>query len=100
MPWLNSLLRLTVARPVPPSRPHPSGAQNQCTFVRRSTYGTSVPQTLSPAKPSVVYDTYWRFAVERQEVFFESWREVPFLGLKTQLSRVTNSLMLTEQRTG
>ena len=25
---------------------------------------------LSPAKPTVVYDTYWRFAVERQEVFF------------------------------
>ncbi len=25
---------------------------------------------LSPAKPTIVYDTYWRFAVERQEVFF------------------------------
>ena len=25
---------------------------------------------LSPAKPTVVYDTYWRFAVERQEMFF------------------------------
>lgn len=23
-----------------------------------------------PLKPSVVYDTYWRFAVERQEIFF------------------------------
>ena len=23
-----------------------------------------------PAKPTIVYDTYWRFAVERQEVFF------------------------------
>ena len=25
---------------------------------------------LSPAKPTIVYDTYWHFAVERQEVFF------------------------------
>lgn len=27
-------------------------------------------RTLSPAKSTVVYDTYWRFALERQEVFF------------------------------
>lgn len=26
--------------------------------------------SLSPAKPSVVYDTYWRFAAERQQVFY------------------------------
>jgi thymidylate kinase len=26
---------------------------------------------LSPAKPTVVYDTYWRFAAERQEIFFK-----------------------------
>ena len=25
---------------------------------------------LSPARPTVVYDSYWRFAAERQEVFF------------------------------
>lgn len=25
---------------------------------------------LEPAKPSIVFDTYWRFAAERQEVFF------------------------------
>ena len=25
---------------------------------------------LSPAKPTTVYDTYWRFAVERQEMFY------------------------------
>ena len=31
-----------------------------------------MPQVLrlSPAKPTIVYDTYWRFAVERQEMFF------------------------------
>ena len=27
-------------------------------------------RTLSPANPTVIYDTFWRFAVERQEVFF------------------------------
>lgn len=27
-------------------------------------------RSLSPAKPSVVYDTYWRFAAERQAIFF------------------------------
>ena len=27
-------------------------------------------QTLSPAKPTVVYDTFWQFAANRQDVFF------------------------------
>ena len=31
---------------------------------------TQVFRTLSPARPTVVYDTYWRFSAERQEVFF------------------------------
>jgi hypothetical protein len=26
---------------------------------------------LAPAKPTIVYDTYWRFAAERQEIFFK-----------------------------
>jgi thymidylate kinase len=29
---------------------------------------------IEPAKPSLVYDTYWRFAAERQAVFFNRWR--------------------------
>lgn len=32
---------------------------------------------LSPAKPTIVYDTYWRFAVERQEVFFRRLNGCP-----------------------
>lgn len=39
---------------------------------------------ISPAKPTVVYDTYWRFAVERQNIFFRKiegkeppWTEDP-----------------------
>ena len=41
---------------------------------------------LSPANPTIVYDTYWRFAAERQEVFFRRlegcsppWTEDPVL---------------------
>ena len=30
--------------------------------------------SLSPAEPTVVYDTYWRFAVERQEMFYRRLR--------------------------
>ena len=33
--------------------------------------------TLSPAQPTVVYDSYWRFAVERQEVFFRKLEGLP-----------------------
>ena len=36
---------------------------------------------LSPAKPTVVYDTYWQFAAERQEVF---WRKLS--GLRAPLT--------------
>jgi hypothetical protein len=33
--------------------------------------------TLSPARPTVVYDTLWQFAVERQEVFFRKLEGCP-----------------------
>ena len=36
-----------------------AAARNRLSFV-----------AISPAKPSVVFDTYWRFAAERQQVFF------------------------------
>ena len=32
---------------------------------------------ISPAEPTVVYDTYWNFAVERQEVFFRRLEGCP-----------------------
>ena len=42
---------------------------------------------ISPAKPTVVFDTYWHFALERQEVFFRRlegcpspWTDDPILG--------------------
>jgi thymidylate kinase len=37
----------------------------------------SVFSGLSPAKPTIVYDTYWRFAAERQEIFFKRWKHQP-----------------------
>ncbi len=37
----------------------------------------SVFTTLSPAHPTVVYDTLWRFAAERQEVFFRKLEGCP-----------------------
>ena len=34
-------------------------------------------QTMSPARTTIVYDTYWRFAAERQEVFFRKLEGTP-----------------------
>ena len=39
-------------------------------FPLGSRAGTPIFRGLSPARPTVVYDTYWRFAAERQAVFF------------------------------
>ena len=40
--------------------------------------GLTVLTSLAPAKPTVVYDTYWRFAAERQAIFFKSLRGQSF----------------------
>jgi hypothetical protein len=37
----------------------------------------SVFSALAPARPTVVYDTYWRFAAERQDIFFKRWQHRP-----------------------
>lgn len=37
----------------------------------RGPAGPTVFSGLAPAKPTHVYDTYWRFAAERQEIFFK-----------------------------
>ena len=36
-----------------------------------------VVSLLSPTKPTVVYDTYWRFTMERQEIFFRKLDGLP-----------------------
>lgn len=45
------------------------------------------PVSIGPAIPTVVYDTYWRFAAERQNIFFRRfkaeaypWTDDPILG--------------------
>ena len=42
----------------------------QLTLLEDRVFNLPSVSRLSPAKPTIVYDTYWRFAVERQEVFF------------------------------
>lgn len=61
---------------------HPPGAAGPMT--ERPMFNILIK--LSPAKPTVVYDTYWRFAVERQAIFFRRfhkqfppWTEDPIL---------------------
>jgi hypothetical protein len=39
--------------------------------------GITVVSRLSPAKPTAVYDTFWRFASERQAVFFQRFAGAP-----------------------
>ena len=39
--------------------------------------GHSKSRNLSPARPTVVYDTYWKFAAERQELFFRKLEGYP-----------------------
>ncbi len=43
---------------------------------------------LSPAKPTVVYDTYWRFAAERQAIFFRRLQRQPPPWTEDQILRV------------
>ena len=38
---------------------------------------SSIMSHLSPAKPTIVYETYWRFAAERQGVFFRKLEGLP-----------------------
>ena len=57
-------------RPARRGRLRPSDHESQGASIRWSERSPSVFQTLSPAKPTIVYDTFWRFAAKRQDVFF------------------------------
>ncbi len=59
-----------MARPIRHGKGQPTETQNQTPFLSRAEGGPLVFRTLFPARPTVVYDSYWRFAAERQEVFF------------------------------
>jgi hypothetical protein len=57
-------------------------AQLSLDFVFDSDTGSAVPvptiiTTLDPVKPTEVFDTYWRFAVERQNIFFRKFAGLP-----------------------
>ena len=67
---------------ITPVAPQPSQGKDsargaQLTFPEDPIRRTPRQSRLSPAKPTVVYDTYWRFAVERQEVFFRRLEGCP-----------------------
>ena len=57
--------------------------QNQQLSLELGDYGekpTGFPTIIShilPAKPTVVFDTYWRFAAERQKIFFKKLENAP-----------------------
>lgn len=48
------------------SRQHQDGLSE----VGRTMVGPQIFSRLAPARPTAVYDTYWRFACERQRIFF------------------------------
>ena len=60
-----------------PSQGRDSARDAQLTLPEDPFRRTPGLSRLSPAKPTIVYDTYWRFAVERQEVFFRRLEGCP-----------------------
>ncbi|MDD2762615.1 MAG: putative DNA base hypermodification protein [Opitutaceae bacterium] len=56
-----------------------SARQGQLQFLKAGyAEGPTVFSRLTPAKPTIVYDTYWRFAYERQNIFFARWQNKPW----------------------
>ena len=55
----------------------PEASQNELTTSSDGRRGPEVFRDLSPARPTVVYDTYWKFAAERQAVFFRKLEGCP-----------------------
>jgi len=60
----------------------PVGAQLSLDFIFDSDTDSPIPvptiiTSLDPAKPTEIFDTYWRFAVERQNIFFRKFEGQP-----------------------
>ena len=55
----------------------PSDSERQLDLLPPDHLANAVPQTMAPAVPTVVYDTYWAFAVERQKIFFRKLQGLP-----------------------
>ena len=59
-----------MTRRVQNGQPRTYSPEGQLSLVSRAEPKPLVFRNLSPSQPTEVYDTYWRFAAERQEVFF------------------------------
>ena len=75
MPYRNSRMLDQMGRPIRSGGDPQPMPQSQLHFPLGSQTGTPIFRSLSPARPTVVYDTYWQFAAERQEVFFRKQEE-------------------------
>jgi thymidylate kinase len=60
-------------RPIPRTRLRESDTSATAAGPSKA-FGPAVFTSLEPAKPTKVYDTYWRFAAERQAMFFRRLR--------------------------
>lgn len=56
--------------PGTPGRGTPAQLGNGFSEPKSRSSGPTIISHILPLQPSVVYDTYWRFAAERQEIFF------------------------------
>lgn len=65
----------------PPAPPPPAQLEldftRQAGLPREASEGPLLFSPFAPARPSKVYDTYWRFAAERQAIFFRRVEGVP-----------------------
>ena len=70
MLWPISRKQVQMDRLIPRDKSLSPEPRSQLSFLSGAERGRPVSRSLSPVRPTVVYDTYWRFAAERQEVFF------------------------------
>ena len=66
-----------MARPESSAGIDTTGSHSQLALSLDEGRAPSVFRSLSPSHPTVVYETYWKFAVERQEVFFHKLNGCP-----------------------
>ena len=69
----SSLRLLTKGRDIPTA----GQISSQLSFLKNRPPRAPSVSCLAPAKETVVYDTFWRFAVDRQEVFFRRFEGCP-----------------------
>ena len=66
-----------MARPCARAGSRPTGSHDQLALSLGDGKVPSVFRSLSPTCPTVVYETYWKFAAERQEIFFRKLNGCP-----------------------